>query len=243
MSYDSVPGGMNRVWPGKQEGSLTERMAYSIWTNLIKGKAEYLIDFHTGRRSAPVWTFYEAHGVSPGVAKEVAEKSERMATIFGSELIYLETAAYGEGKTCRGAAVDQGIPAIVPEIGGESHFNTDQIEITYRGLKNIMIDLGMISGKIILPKKQTVIKWIPDEDKISARASKGGIFLPKVKIGDRVKKGSILGIIYSPRTFEEIANITSPQDGIIFSIDEDPIVVAGQSIVRTPEIIKEIIND
>lgn len=243
MSYDFISGGMNRIWPGKPEGSLTERMAYSVWTNLIEGKAEYLIDFHTGRRSSPVWAMYEAHGVSPGVAKEVADKSERMAKVFGAELIQVETEAYEGGKTCRSIAVDHGIPGIVPEIGGESHFNPEYVEITYRGLKNIMIDLGMIQGKVKLPKKQVVIKWAADNNKISARAPKGGVHLTKVKIGDRVKRGDVVGVIYSPRTFEEIAKVTSPQDGLVFSIDENPIVVAGQSVMRIPEVIKEIVND
>lgn len=36
MSYDYIPGGMNRVWPGRPDGSLTERIAYEIWTKLIE---------------------------------------------------------------------------------------------------------------------------------------------------------------------------------------------------------------
>jgi len=242
MSYDDIPGGMNRVWPGNPRGSLTNRMVHEIWTNLIKGKAEYLIDFHTGRRNAPVWVFYEAHGVSPGVSKDVADKSERMARVFGAEMLYLETEAYGGGNTCRGVAVDNGIPGIVPEIGGASHFDPDHVNIAYQGLKNIMIDLGMIQGKIELPKKQIVLKWVMRSEEIAAVAPKGGVFLPKVKIGDKISIGDAIGIIYSPRTFKEIAEVVSPKTGVIFSIIENPIVVAGQPVAQVPEIIKEIIN-
>ncbi len=242
MSFDDIPGGMNRVWPGSPNGTLTRRMAYAIWTNLIKDKTDYLIDYHTGRSHAPVWTFYEAHGISPGVPKEVADKSERMARVFGAEMMYVETEPYGGGNTCRGAAFDNGIPGIVPEIGGASHFKPEQVEIAYRGLRNIMIDLGMISGKVELPRRQVVLKWIIDREKGSAIAPKGGVFLPKVKIGDKVSKGDVVGIIYSPRTFEEIANVTSPQTGAVFSIVENPIVITGQPLIQIPEIIKEITN-
>jgi len=55
-------------------------------------------------------------------------------------------------------------------------------------------------------------------------------------------RGDILGVIYSPRTFEEIAEVESPQDGLVFSIVENPIVVAGQPLVGVPEIIEEITN-
>ena len=242
MSYDDLPGGMNRVWPGKSDGSLTERMAYEVWTNLIKDRTEYLIDFHTGRRHAPVWVFYEAHGVSPGVPKEVADKSERMARVFGAELLYLETEPYGGGKTCRGAAVDHGIPGIVPEIGGESHFSPDHVAVAYRGLKNVMIDLGMIPGKVELPRKQVVLKWVIDRDRISAKAPKGGVFVSSVRIQDHIDKDDAVGFIYSPRTFEEVAIVRSPQSGVVFSIVENPIVAAGQPVVTVPEVIEAFSN-
>jgi predicted deacylase len=242
MSYDPIPGGMNRVWPGRPEGSLTERMAYEIWVNLISGRASHLIDFHTGRRRAPVWVYYEAPGVSPGVPEEVGKRSERMARVFGAEILYLETEPYGGGKTCRGVAVDHGIPGIVPEIGGEGHFNPEHVEVAYRGLRNVMIDLGMISGEIKLPKRQVVLRWVANQDIISVRDPKGGVFIPRVEIGERVEEGQNLGFIYSPRTFEEIAMVRSPRRGLVFSIVENPIVVAGQPIISIPEIIEEITN-
>ncbi|UCH02640.1 MAG: succinylglutamate desuccinylase/aspartoacylase family protein [Candidatus Bathyarchaeota archaeon] len=242
MSYDFIAGGMNRIWPGKPDGSLTEQMAYAVWTNLIKDNVDYLIDFHTGRRSAPVWVFYEAFGVSPSVSKEVADKAAHMAQVFGADLLYIETEAYGEGKTLRGVAFDHGIPSIVVEIGGESHFNREQIAIAYRGLINTMTDLGMIANQIKLPKKQTIIKWIADRDKITARAPNGGIFIPTVKIGDRVSKGESLGYIYSPRTFKKTADVTSPQNGLVFQIIENPVVVAGQPVISVPEIIEDFFN-
>ncbi|UCH01906.1 MAG: succinylglutamate desuccinylase/aspartoacylase family protein, partial [Candidatus Bathyarchaeota archaeon] len=242
MSHDFIAGGMNKTWPGKPDGSLTERMAYAVWTNLIKDNAEYLIDFHTDFRNSPVWIYYEAFGVSPSVSKEVADKAAHMAQVFGTDLLYLETEPLWEGKTLRGVAFDHGIPSIVAEIGGESHFNHEQIAMAYRGLINVMTDLGMISNQIQLPKKQTIIKWIIDRDKRIARAPNGGIFIPTVTIGDRVSKGESLGYIYSPRTFEKTADVIAPQNGLVFQILENPVVVAGQPVISVPEIIEDLFN-
>ncbi len=55
--FDPKPGGMNRVWPGDPDGSLTERMAHLIWTELIS-HADEVVDLHTAGRGNPVWVFY-----------------------------------------------------------------------------------------------------------------------------------------------------------------------------------------
>lgn len=98
-----------------------------------------------------------------------------------------------------------------PGDQGKGHFDPKHVETAYRGLKNIMVDLEMIPGEVVLSKRQIVLKWIGDRNKITARVPKGGVFMPRVEIGNRVKEGDIVGVICSPRTFEEIAEITSPQ--------------------------------
>jgi predicted deacylase len=101
--FDPRPGGMNRIWPGDPEGSLIERMAHAVWTKLVTG-ADAVVDLHTGRRHAPVWVFYEAHGVSEKATEETSKQSAEMARIFGAPLLYLETEPYGGRKTLRARA-------------------------------------------------------------------------------------------------------------------------------------------
>jgi len=120
--FDPKPGGMNRVWPGDPQGSLTERMAYMIWTELVS-HADEVVDLHTASRYCPVWVFYEADGVSEAAPSETARRSEEMARLFGAPILYVETEAYGGRKTLRASCVDKGVPAIVPELGGHAHFD------------------------------------------------------------------------------------------------------------------------
>ena len=108
---------MNRVWPGDPEGSLTERMAHLIWTELVS-HADEVVDLHTAGRNNPVWVFYEADGVSELAPSETALRSEEMAHLFGAPIMYVEAEAYGGRATLRASCVDNGIPAIVPELGG-----------------------------------------------------------------------------------------------------------------------------
>ncbi len=233
---------MNRVGFGDPNGTVTERIVNAWYVNFVKDKADYVIDFHTGRRGSPVWVFYEGHGVSPEVSKEVNEKSERMARVFGAELLHKETETYGGGNTFRASCVKNGIPAIVPELAGHSIFVESVVQIAARGLKNIMIDLGMMEGEIELPAKQYILKWVVDEKVSAVTNSKGGVFIPSVEMGDIVKKGDKVGIIYSPRTLQEIETLTAHKDGYVFSIAEDPVKNAGDSVIQIEEILEVLEN-
>ena len=239
--FDPRQGGMNRIWPGDPEGSPTERMAHAVWTELVKG-VDAVIDLHTGSRHAPVWVFYEAHGVSEKASKETSDRSEEMARLFGAPLLYVETEPYGGRKTLRACCVDEGIPAIVPELGGAGYFDEEIVRLVVRGLRNIMVDMGMIDGEVELPESQTLLKWTTDPREAGVFAGKGGVFLPHVSLGDTVKKGDEVGVIYSPRTFRVLERFVAPQDGYVFSVRENPVVNAGDRVIAVPEIIEVLEN-
>ncbi|MBN2335027.1 succinylglutamate desuccinylase/aspartoacylase family protein [Candidatus Bathyarchaeota archaeon] len=240
--FDPKPGGMNRVWPGDPEGSLTERMAHKIWTELVLGHADEVVDLHTASRHCPVWVYYEADGVSELAPRETAERSEEMARLFGAPVLYLEAEAYGGRKTLRAQSVDNGIPAIVPELGGAGHFDEKIVKLAHRGVRNIMIDLGIIDGKVELPSRQVRLRWRADSKIFTTHCNHGGIFVPEVKVGDIVELGQRLGFIYSPRTFETLERVESLQKGYVFYVRENPVVHQGDGLVSVPEVIEWLKN-
>ncbi len=156
--------------------------------------------------------------------------------------MYVEAEAYGGRKTLRASCVDNGIPAIVPELGGFSQFDEDIINIAYNGVRNIMINLGLIEGDMVIPEKQVKLEWLADMKKFYAYAGKGGVFMPEVEMGDEVQKGDRIGFIYSPRTFEVLDELKAPQDGFIFTIREDPIAHIGDPLIAVPKLLEKIRN-
>jgi predicted deacylase len=235
--FDPVPGGMNRIWPGSPDGSPSERMAHAVWTELVS-RSDEVVDLHTGGRRCPVWVFYEADGVSEEVPRETAERSAELARLFGAPLLYLETEPYGGRRTLRACCVDAGKPAIVPELGGASYFEEEVGVLVVRGLRNIMVDMGMMGGEIELPAEQTVLRWTADRRGAGVFASRGGVFLPSVDLGDLVVEGQEVGVVYSPRTFEVLERLVAPQDGYVFSVRENPVVNVGTRVMAVPEVIE-----
>jgi predicted deacylase len=240
--WDAMTPKMNRVGFGDPKGTITERITNTWWTNFVIDKVDYVIDFHTGRAAEPAWIFYEGQGVTPGASPEVIAKAEHMAEVFGTELLYKETESYGGSNTFRASCVDHGIPAIVPEMDGHSRFVESIVQIAVRGLKNVMIDIGLMKGKVELPPKQYVLKWVIDEREAGVINSKGGIFATSVKVGDMVKKGDKVGIIYSPKTLKVIETLAAHRDGYVFRVSEDPVMNAGEATVSIVEILQVIEN-
>ncbi len=221
---------INRVGLGDPEGSLMERIVNSWWVNFVEGNADYVIDIH----GVPQETFvyYEAHGVSPGLPEEVAEKSERMALLYSAKSVQKQMGAYGGGSSFRGACVDNGIPAIVPEVA------VDGASITERGIKNTMVDLGMIKGKIELPPVQYVLNWTTDRKASTVSCSRPGCLIPKVSTGDVVEKGDEIGIIYSPRTFETLETLKAHRSGYVTSMRNYPVKSVGEPVASILEILE-----
>jgi uncharacterized protein len=74
---------INRVFPGKEDGFLTERLAYTYLKQFIE-HADYMISFHTGGLyyMEPPKVIYQDHG------DEAGKISREMAKAFGWEIIW-----------------------------------------------------------------------------------------------------------------------------------------------------------
>lgn len=225
---------INRVGLGDPNGSLMQRIVNAWWVSFVRERADYVVDIH----GTPPETFvyYEAHGVSPNVPEEVAKKSERLARMFSAKILMKQVDPYGGGNSFRGACVDNKIPAIVPEVA------PDGAGVTAQGLRNILVDLGMVEGVIKLPPKQYVLRWVANPQAAAVRTGKGGAFIPAVKIGDSVKKGDTVGVMYSPRTLEQIETLVAHRDGFVSSIRAYPVKVAGESVMSIEEVLEVFQN-
>ena len=59
-----------------------------------------------------------------------------------------------------------------------------------------------------------------------------GIFVPKIEIGDQVKKGDILGEILNPLSGNVEQVVEAPIDGMVFTRREYPVVYSGSLLGR-----------
>ena len=210
---------LNRIFPGKSDGSLSERIACGISRQVMKN-ADYLIDLHSGPASLNVnYTYvYEFAG-------EIGKRSEEVAAIFGQEILYKGPPIAG---TALEFALKSNLVAFTVEIGSPEFRCEEHLKMGVRGVENVMKHLEMIPGKPLLPRKQCMIK-----DKIVWRPTHGGLLCPVYggleTQGEVVAGGTTVARIISPYTFEELEQVKAPyKDTLLIMVRARSRIIAGE---------------
>lgn len=223
---------MNRVWPGKEDGGMSQRMAHVLFSSAVL-KADYLIDLHTGSGTMVTHIRLAPEG-----------EAATLARIFGTELLVKEPLDQSfkekrfDGKL-RVVAERHGIPGITPELGAHSRLQEESIAIGVRGVTNVMKHLAMIDGEPDLPALQTVVSY---SSTTQVKANHGGLFVSAVKPGQRVQAGETIGSTYDVASFRQVELFQSPIAGMIVSYSENPVVHFGDSVAMIGRVEEEIRN-
>ena len=195
---------MNRVFPGTREGWLTEQMAHVVSTRFVS-ELDYLLDFHCGGSETAIdYVLTHAGG------GEVGERSRELSRAYGTDLLF-EHAAAVHHDTLTDYALSQGIPAVIVESGGSPvAADPSYLEKYVQGVLNVMIEVGMLDGELVLPKRQYLMRR-----RVLVRPANGGLFIPEVgfeRLGTVVEGGTVLARVISAHSFEEYDVFTAPYE-------------------------------
>lgn len=203
---------LNRCFPGIAGGSLSSRVADTIFREIVL-KCDYGIDLHSAASGRTNFPNVRADLTVPG--------ARRLADAFGCELV---VNGKGPPGSLRHEACKAGVPTIILEAGEVSKIEPAVLEIGHRGVRNALIDLGIVEGEPQRPAYQTRVTkttWV--------RANVGGILRFHVAPGDPVDKGQPIATNFS--VFGETQNvIVSPSDGIVLGMTTLPVVKPGEPI-------------
>jgi hypothetical protein len=195
---------LNRVFPGKERGFFTERLAY-LYLNEIARKADYIIDLHGGGNImalAPMAIYRDIGG------DEVAKRANDLVRSTGIELIWKGSGGWSGPISLEGQKA--GVPAITVEMAGEGRAREEVIQKFEKMIDNVFRFFKMVKGKPELPKK--VIHF---EGTFISSIS-GGFYQQKVDLLDRVKQGNLLATI-SNHFGEIVEEIRAPFNGMVVS--------------------------
>lgn len=205
----------NRAFPGDPAGTFTDVLAHHIFESVIR-RGDYLVDLHCGdmvEDLAPFSLVYQ------NGRADLDRRALDLAAVYG--LHYLIALPHGGGPisgTTAAAAMEAGIPAVTPEAGGVGLLQEDAVALHLRGLRRVLLHLGMLEGRIEPLPAPTAIK-----DFVWVRAERGGFFRKRIGAGDRLRAGESLGQMAdlwgTPQ--EEIA---SPVDGVALFVTTSPAI-------------------
>lgn len=200
---------LNRYFPGNPNGSAASRIGYSFFEEIIR-HCDRLVDFHTGSSNRTNMPQLRAN-------LQVAEILE-FTQKFGS------TAVLHSGKlkgNLRTAATDAGIPAVALELGEPGSLQKKHIKDGVKIIRILLSKLNMIKHHRGHSEPQPVYyssRWV--------RVDNGGLLITEVKIGERIRRGTVLGNLINPVS-NETFEVVSPYSGRLLGMALNQFMLPG----------------
>jgi predicted deacylase len=185
---------LNRVFPGTADSWLSDLLARALVERLVP-EIDVLIDLHSG-------------GAIPTVDYVYVLNAPNLSRAFGFPTLYRGSSYPGSFGT---HVIDErGIPVVVAEIGGGGQHDGAYLERGVDGVLNVLRRAGALEGDVIPAPEQLLL----NEMRI-VRPSHGGVHTPVVtadRLGETVAKGTVLGHVRDPQTFELLETFEAPFD-------------------------------
>jgi predicted deacylase len=214
---------LNRVYPGRQDGTVSERIAYAITKEVIEN-ADFLLDLHCGDGNESLRPYvYQTVTADQAMNGAIA----RMARAFGLDHILIDRnrpTDPARSLYCSTTAITRGKPAVTIEAGFLGTTNEQSVQQVVDGCRGVLRELGMLESG---PAPAASPVFLDPNEVIASPAT--GILYPQVERGARVRRGDVLAYI-TDFFAQRIATVTSPLDGEVLYIVATPPITQGQPV-------------
>jgi predicted deacylase len=214
---------LNRVFPGRADGTLSERIADQITREVI-ARATHVVDLHAGDGNESLRPY--VYWITTGAA-EVAEMGRKMALASGFDHIVIDRSRPTDPAASlylSNTAILRGKPALTVESGFLAVSDEASIVRLERAAAGWLKLLGM---RATGPDPVEHPIWIDRSEVLTSRFT--GIWYPAVERGHTVAQGSLVGRVtdFFGKTLEEIR---APFAGEVLYVVGTPAMNAGEPV-------------
>ena len=205
---------LNRLFPGKADGTWGERFAHRLLTEVI-ARCDDAIDLHAGDLIEELTPFviYRETGDATLDARITL-----MVNAYGAPWA-VKSAPTGERPgSLYAVACLNGVAAMLAESGGRGLLIEADVVRHVQGVTNILHAIGVLAGGPERVPPTTVLRsfdWL--------RSPVEGIFHPAVRIEQRVTKGERVGELID-LVGEPLAEVHAPSTGIVLFLVTSPAI-------------------
>lgn len=222
-------GNLNRVFPGRPDGTATEKIA-DYFQRALLPQADVVLDIHSGGKTLEFVPFCCAHRL-PDPQHEAACVAAMRAFNAPYSMMLLEIDNAGMYDT---AAEEMGKVFISTELGGGGTTSASTISIAKRGVRNLLIHAGILAGKAeVVPS--TVLD-MPSGDCFTF-SEQEGLIEPCIDLGQPVRRGDTIAQVWPvDRTGMSPTQYRATMDGILAGRHFPGLVKSGDCIAVTAKL-------
>lgn len=171
---------LNRLGPGKPDGTFGERLIYYLEEEYVK-KCDFHLDLHSGDATEALLRFCAIGNL------EDPEKREFVHRIIHHLDFDYHTQSSGSTEFYNSSAKYAGVPSMMFECGGSGTWNREEVEFEKDSIRRIMQMLEILPGH---PAYNHNVKCIHKQSWIECGET--GFFYAMCKVGDEIKEGQKL---------------------------------------------------
>ncbi|MGF1553405.1 MAG: N(2)-acetyl-L-2,4-diaminobutanoate deacetylase DoeB [Paracoccaceae bacterium] len=223
-------GNLNRLFPGRPDGSPTQKIA-NYFQRVLLPMADVVLDYHSGGRTLDFVPFAAAHVLSDE-RQEAACLAAMRAFNAPYSMRLLEIDAVGMYDT---AVEAMGKTFVTTELGGGGTSTAATVAIAAKGVRNVLRHAGILAGEPEIGP--TTMLDMPDGD-CFVFAEAEGMVEPLVDLGGRVEKGAPLARIWPlDRTGVAPVTVAARRSGLLASRHFPGLVQAGDCLGVVAEVV------
>ncbi len=224
---------MNRFYPGKPDGTQTERASWAITKQVIE-KCDYLIDYHGGDLDENLrrYSYWANSGKS-----DLDATTRAMVLAFGLDHIIIQNFNPDTNPLRAGAPVtitryasSISKPAIAVEAGHSGTTQAEDIDVLVQGTFSVLRHLKMWPGSVT-PVENPL--WIPRFTVLTSE--KEGVFYSLFGPETYVKQGMVIGYV-TDYFGNRIWDAKAPVSGVILYICSLPSMTKGGNVAYIGEV-------
>jgi predicted deacylase len=214
---------LNRMYPGNPNGTVSERIAHLITTEIIE-RADYLIDMHSGDGNESLRPYLYWNRL--GVDARVDSLAREMALAWGATHVIVDTTRTRDRDKSlytQNTAHLRGKPALTTETGYLGLPDPLMVQQNVDGALRVLRHLRMLPGNVETVKPV----WLGRYEVLTSPET--GVWHHAVERGHTVAEGAIIGRL-TDFFGDEIAVIRAPFDGEVMYVVATPAMSKGEPV-------------
>jgi uncharacterized protein len=222
---------MNRMYPGKMDGTQTDRASFLITKQVVE-QCDHLIDLHGGDLDESLRPY--SYWTKTGNERQ-DDISREMLLAFGLDHIIISTDRPKDPQASRyleNTATTRGKPSITAEAGHAGTVEPEDVDALVNGCLNVMRYLKMLAGTAVMIEHPV---WI--EKVVTIASEQTGMFYPLVRRGTYVEQGMKVGYV-TDYLGKVIFEARAPVAGIVLYICAVPSMTKDATIANVGVVVK-----
>lgn len=216
-------GNMNRVFPGRPDGTVTEKIADYFQRHLLP-MADYVLDIHSGGKTLQFVPFAAAH-LLPDKAQQAKCVAAMQAFNVPYGMMLRELDSVGMYDS---AAEEMGKIFLSTELGGGGGATAVTVDIARRGVRSLLMHAGILAGAA--DRRPSIDLDMPSGDCYVGSES-AGLLEMRIDLGAAVRKGDTIARVHGyDRTGVIPVEYRAKLDGILAGRHFPGLVQSGDTI-------------